>query len=89
MEIVGAGASPDDQDVSKILTEVAESDVTVEKREFGAEVDLEKQAGESPVIRYVNYIIQNAVKEGASDIHIEPSEKKSRCGSASTASCSR
>ena len=39
-------------------------------------VDLEQQAGESPVIRYVNYIIQSAVREGASDIHIEPSEKK-------------
>ncbi len=38
-------------------------------------VDLEQQAGESPVIRYVNYIIQTAVREG-SDIHIEPSEKK-------------
>jgi type IV pilus assembly protein PilB len=30
--------------------------------------------GQNPVIRLVNYIIYNAVKEGASDIHIEPAE---------------
>lgn len=53
-----------------------ESDVAV--AEIGADdaVDLEQQAGESPVIRYVNYIIQTAIKEGASDIHVEPAEKK-------------
>jgi type IV pilus assembly protein PilB len=32
-------------------------------------------AGQSPVIRLVNYIIYNAVKEGASDIHIEPGDR--------------
>jgi type IV pilus assembly protein PilB len=30
--------------------------------------------GQNPVIRLVNYIIYNAAKEGASDIHIEPAE---------------
>lgn len=37
--------------------------------------DLEESAGQSPVIRLVNFIIYNAVKEGASDIHIEPAER--------------
>jgi len=43
----------------------------------GAEVDiedLEKSAGESPVIKFVNYVLSNALHEGASDIHIEPKE---------------
>jgi type IV pilus assembly protein PilB len=35
-------------------------------------------AGESPVIKFVNYLISNAVREGASDIHIEPKEKFTR-----------
>jgi type IV pilus assembly protein PilB len=74
LEIVGEGQSQD-LDVSKILSEVSESDVTIEKK-ASEEVDLEREAGESPVIRYVNYIIQTASKEGASDIHIEPGEKK-------------
>jgi type IV pilus assembly protein PilB len=37
--------------------------------------DMEEVAGQSPVIRLVNYMIYNAVKEGASDIHIEPGER--------------
>lgn len=76
LEIVGAGADTHDEvDLSQMLTDVEETDVSVEKA-TGNEVDLEQQAGEGPVIRYVNYIIQTALKEGASDIHIEPAEKK-------------
>ena len=37
--------------------------------------DIEEGAGQSPVIRLVNYLIYSAVKEGASDIHIEPAER--------------
>lgn len=37
--------------------------------------DVEEIAGQSPIIRLVNYVIFNAVKDGASDIHIEPSER--------------
>ncbi len=81
LEIVGGGsekkAEEEKVDLSSILSEVEEGDVQVEKSK-STEVDLEKEAGESPVIRYVNYIIQTAVKEGASDIHIEPAEKKLR-----------
>ncbi|MBL4699500.1 MAG: Flp pilus assembly complex ATPase component TadA [Phycisphaerales bacterium] len=75
LELVG-GDSASDVDLSEILADVEESDVEVTTSTHTETVDLEAQAGESPVIRYVNYIIQNAVKEGASDIHIEPGEKK-------------
>jgi type IV pilus assembly protein PilB len=37
--------------------------------------DLEKMAGQSPVIKFVNYLISSAIHEGASDIHIEPKDK--------------
>ncbi|MCK4874008.1 MAG: Flp pilus assembly complex ATPase component TadA [Phycisphaerales bacterium] len=63
--------------VDEILGDIEEDDVEV-VQESAQEVDLEQQAGESPVIRYVNYIIQTAFKDGASDIHIEPGEKKLR-----------
>src|SRR5688572_31042487 len=36
--------------------------------------NLEMAAGDSPVIKLVNYVIYNAVKDGASDIHIEPGD---------------
>jgi type IV pilus assembly protein PilB len=38
----------------------------------------EEIVGQNPVIRLVNYVIYNAVKEGASDIHIEPAEHSMR-----------
>jgi type IV pilus assembly protein PilB len=34
--------------------------------------DLEQAAGGSPVVKLVNYLIYTGVKDGASDIHIEP-----------------
>ncbi|MEM8781818.1 MAG: ATPase, T2SS/T4P/T4SS family [Planctomycetota bacterium] len=62
-------------DMDDLIAGVDEDDVSVvENNEEN--LDLEKMAGESPVIRYVNFLIFNAVKEGASDIHIEPQEKK-------------
>jgi type IV pilus assembly protein PilB len=66
--------SVQEMNVDEILGDIEEDDVRVEKSS-NAEVDLEREAGESPVIRYVNYIIQTASKEGASDIHIEPGDK--------------
>lgn len=75
LELVG-GETSNEMNLSEILADVEESDVEVTTTQNAEAVDLESQAGESPVIRYVNYIIQNAVKEGASDIHIEPGEKK-------------
>ena len=77
LEIMGESTTKPEEsvDVNQILAEVQEGDVQVDEKK-SAEVDLEKEAGEGPVIRYVNHIIQLAITQGASDIHIEPSEKK-------------
>ncbi|MGD9109687.1 MAG: ATPase, T2SS/T4P/T4SS family [Phycisphaerales bacterium] len=40
--------------------------------------DLEEIAGQSPVVKLVNYVVYNAVRENASDIHIEPDDKSLR-----------
>jgi type IV pilus assembly protein PilB len=62
--------------VDEIIGDIDEDDVEIVENEE-EDIDLDKdQAGSSPVIRFVNYLIYNAVKEGASDIHIEPQEKK-------------
>jgi type IV pilus assembly protein PilB len=76
LEVV-TGSEENAEDVSSILAEVEEGDVQVDKTKH-EEVDLSSDSGaaSSPVIKYVNRIIQMAIKEGASDIHIEPSEKK-------------
>ena len=41
-------------------------------------LELEKEAEGAPVVRLVNAILLNAIKKGASDIHVEPYEKKFR-----------
>ena len=40
--------------------------------------NLEEVAGQSPVVKLVNYLLYNAVRENASDIHVEVDEKRLR-----------
>ncbi|MBK8482589.1 MAG: type IV-A pilus assembly ATPase PilB [Proteobacteria bacterium] len=55
-----------------------EIDFSEDGDENVAVVDLERASEEAPVVRLVNLILINAIKKGASDIHIEPYEKKLR-----------
>ena len=41
-------------------------------------LDLEKSAGDAPVVKLVNLILLDAIRKNASDIHIEPYEKQMR-----------
>jgi type IV pilus assembly protein PilB len=69
-------ASNVDVKVDEIIKDMAEDDVQVVKETETEEVgDLAKMGAESPIIRFVNYLISDATKQGASDIHIEPKEK--------------
>jgi len=71
-------SSSPSQKVDEIIKDIADDAVEVHETKAEEVTDLEKMAGESPVIRYVNYLITAAVREGASDIHIEPSESRLR-----------
>jgi type IV pilus assembly protein PilB len=53
-----------DADISKELDEVAAKDV----------IGLEDLANETPIIKFVNIVLQQAVQDRASDIHFEPFE---------------
>ena len=44
-------------------------------RDSSAAVDLEAEAYSAPIIRYVDLVLYQAIKEKASDIHFEPFEK--------------
>ena len=62
--------------IDELLSDVEEDDVElVSHKEEAADID---DAEASPTVRLVNHIIQTAVKEGASDIHIEPEETRTR-----------
>ena len=41
-------------------------------------MELERQSEDAPVVKLVNMMLLNAIKKGASDIHVEPYEKKLR-----------
>ncbi|MDQ3439727.1 MAG: Flp pilus assembly complex ATPase component TadA, partial [Planctomycetota bacterium] len=65
-----------DVKVDELMKDMAEDEVQLVKDVKEDDVtDLEKMGQESPVIRFVNYLIFDAIKQGASDIHIEPKEK--------------
>ena len=61
--------------IDDIIEDSDTTDVTLIEEAIEDIGDVAEIAGQSPVIRLVNYIIFNAVKEGASDIHIEPAER--------------
>jgi len=56
-----------------IISDIVDVEVVEEQKDDFE--DLEKMAGQSPIIKFVSYIISKAVREGASDIHIEPKDK--------------
>jgi type IV pilus assembly protein PilB len=41
-------------------------------------LDLEKSAGDAPVVKLVNLVLLDAIRKNASDIHVEPYEKQLR-----------
>jgi len=56
-----------------------EDEIDFSMDEEGANIlDLEKSAEEAPVVRLVNLVLIDAIKKGASDIHVEPYEKMFR-----------
>jgi type IV pilus assembly protein PilB len=64
--------------IDDIIEDSAQAEVTLIETAIEDISDSTEFAGQSPVIRLVNYIIYNAVKEGASDIHIEPADRCTR-----------
>jgi type IV pilus assembly protein PilB len=65
-----------DYNVDDIISDMTDVEVVEDvQRDFE---DLERMAGQSPIIKFVNYLISNAINSGASDIHIEPKDKNTR-----------
>ncbi len=63
----------------ELLDDIFDSDLElIEGYSPEEEAPIDEMAGRSPVIDLVNSLIQRAVRDGASDIHVEPSRTKSR-----------
>jgi type IV pilus assembly protein PilB len=68
--------------VAEMMSELEEAEADVEvvegEDEFAAKTDvfdLKESADEAPVVRLMNMILVDAIRRGASDIHLEPYEK--------------
>jgi len=65
--------------VMEDLTDTEDADLEVLEEEEDLDLEaLEAESEEAPVVRLVNIIMTDAIKKGASDIHIEPYEKEFR-----------
>jgi type IV pilus assembly protein PilB len=70
-----------DVDVDAFLTSLAEQDVEVVEKESvdeGPSTDLDQMVAGSPIVNLVNIAFLTAVRDKASDIHIEPDKKGTR-----------
>ncbi len=69
-------------ELKKVMEDLSDADAgDLEVLEDEEDIDLaelEQQSEEAPVVRLVNIILTDAIKRGASDIHIEPYEKEYR-----------
>ncbi|MBI2901169.1 MAG: Flp pilus assembly complex ATPase component TadA [Planctomycetes bacterium] len=67
-----------DQAIQALKEDKDSGNLELKKESEEEQIDLSEisdEGGESPVIKLVNMLIVRALKEGASDIHIEPYEK--------------
>ena len=64
--------------IDDIIEEVKPEEFTLIEAPVQDIANLEQAAGDSPVVKLVNYCIYHAVKDGASDIHVEPGDQSLR-----------
>ena len=62
-----------DEIVTKLQQEVGQLDLS---GETPSELKIKALADEAPMIKLVDYILLQAIKDGASDVHIEPADKE-------------
>jgi type IV pilus assembly protein PilB len=66
---------PQTQDILEEISEVSEIEIETSESELALDT-IGKEVGEAPIVKLANFLIREAVNLGASDIHIEPQEKK-------------
>ena len=71
-------ASANDLSISDYLSDLEEDFEVVESQLSEDYATIDEMSSGSPVINLINALIQRAIRDGASDIHIEPARKKSR-----------
>ncbi len=68
----------DDLDISEYLTDLEEDFEVIDENIPDDITIIDEMSSGSPVVNLVNALIQRSIRDGASDIHIEPSRSKCR-----------
>lgn len=63
----------DDASLDDLLREISTGEFADEGKDLSAH-DIEAMAGQTPIIRFVNLVLSQAIRDKASDIHFEPFE---------------
>ena len=71
-------ALEDDLNIAEYLGNLEEDFEVVDNQIPDDYAAIDELSSESPVVNLINAMIQRAIRDGASDIHIEPGRKKSR-----------
>lgn len=75
---ISAAYSQSESSAATVVSEVeSDADLSRMMQELPAVEDLLESAGDAPIIRMLNALLTQAVRDGASDIHIEPYERHS------------
>ena len=76
-----AYSTKQEDNLESVMASLDGAETNLELQEDEAEMnleDLERAADQAPIVKLVNMILTEAVKRGASDIHLEPYEKEYR-----------
>ena len=77
-QMIEAVYQRDKREVEELLDEVGNADITVSEEQDGDDLALGGGTDEVPAVKLVNLMILRALREKASDIHVEPMNKKIR-----------
>ncbi len=76
--LLTASYGNEDASIDDLLNEIRSSEPVAADAESLSEKDLANMANETPIIRFVNLVLQQAIRDKASDIHFEPFEDQFR-----------
>ena len=75
--VIDTAMDDDDTSMTDLLDEDLDN-INFDDPDEAPEVDIDSDIDDAPVVRFVNKILLDAIKKGASDIHFEPYEKSFR-----------
>lgn len=73
-KLLTATYGEEDSSLDSLLNEIKGSNVGANVSDDMKAADLENLANETPIIRFVNLVLQQAIRDKASDVHFEPFE---------------